>query len=69
MPERSISGTPACSWFYNITASFEQWGAGVAAYLLNPKVAYATAPGTWKVKIGNQLWLAMYNRGFEAWTA
>jgi hypothetical protein len=23
---------------------------GVAAYLLNPKVAYATAPGTWKVK-------------------
>jgi hypothetical protein len=41
---------------------------GVAAYLLNPKVAYATAPGTWS-KIGNQLWLAMYNRGFEAWTA
>jgi hypothetical protein len=20
-------------------------------------------------KIGNQLWLAMYNRGYEAWTA
>lgn len=71
--ERSISGTPvSAAGFYNkgITASFEQWGAtGVAAYLLNPKVAYATAPGTWKVKIGNQLWLAMYNRGFEAWTA
>ena len=71
--ERSISGTPAsASGFYNkgITASFEQWGAtGITAYLLNPKVAYATAPGTWQVKIGNQLWLAMYNRGFEAWTA
>lgn len=71
--ERSISGTPvSAADFYNkgITASFEQWGAtGVAAYLLNPNVAYATAPGTWKVKIGNQLWLAMYNRGFEAWTA
>jgi hypothetical protein len=24
---------------------------------------------TWQVKIGNQLWLAMYNRGYEAWTA
>ena len=41
----------------------------LANYLLNPNVAYATAPGSWRVKIGNQLWLAMYNRGFEAWTA
>ncbi|WP_338409757.1 SusD/RagB family nutrient-binding outer membrane lipoprotein [uncultured Flavobacterium sp.] len=58
--------------FYNagITASFEYWGTtGVAAYLANPAVAYTTAPGSWKVKIGNQLWLAMYNRGYEAWTA
>ena len=71
--ERSISGTPAtAASFYTagITASFEYWGApDVASYLLNTNVAYATAPGTWKQKIGNQLWLAMYNRGFEAWTA
>lgn len=71
--ERSISGTPTlAAGFYNrgITASFEQWGAsGITNYLLNPNVAYATAPGSWRVKIGNQLWLAMYNRGFEAWTA
>lgn len=71
--ERSISGTPAtASSFYNngISASFDYWGTpNVAAYLLNPAVNYATAPGTWKVKIGNQLWLAMYNRGYEAWTA
>jgi hypothetical protein len=71
--ERSISGTPAqAAAFYNagITASFDYWKTpNVAAYLLNPKVNYATAPGTWKVKIGNQLWLAMYNRGYEAWTA
>jgi hypothetical protein len=71
--ERGISGTPAqAAGFYNagITASFNYWGApDVATYLLNPDVAYATAPGDWKVKIGNQLWLAMYNRGFEAWTA
>jgi hypothetical protein len=71
--ERSISGTPAqAAGFYNagITASFDYWGApNVAAYLADSKIAYATAPGTWKVKIGNQLWLAMYNRGYEAWTA
>jgi len=71
--ERSISGTPAAAaGFYNagITASFDYWGAtDVATYLANPDVAYATAPGDWKVKIGNQLWLAMYNRGFEAWTS
>jgi hypothetical protein len=71
--ERSISGTPAtAASFYNkgITASFDYWGApNVAAYLLNPAVNYATASGTWKVKIGTQLWLAMYNRGYEAWTA
>lgn len=71
--ERSVSGTPAnAASFYNqgITASFDYWGTpNVAAYLLNPNVNYATAAGTWKVKIGTQLWLAMYNRGYEAWTA
>ena len=71
--ERSISGTPAnAASFYNqgITASFDYWGTpNVAAYLLNPNVNYATAAGDWKVKIGTQLWLAMYNRGYEAWTA
>jgi len=71
--ERSISGTPAAAaGFYNdgITASFDYWGASdVASYLANPDVNYATAPGDWKVKIGNQLWLAMYNRGFESWTS
>lgn len=71
--ERSISGTPAnAASFYNqgITASFDYWGTpNVAAYLLNPNVNYATASGDWKVKIGTQLWLAMYNRGYEAWTA
>ncbi len=71
--ERSISGTPAAAaGFYNkgITASFDYWGTpNVAAYLLNPAVNYATASGTWKVKIGTQLWLAMYNRGYESWTA
>jgi len=71
--ERSISGSPAqAAGFYNagITASFDDWGApDVATYLSSADVNYDTAPGTWKVRIGNQLWLAMYNRGYEAWTA
>lgn len=71
--ERSISGTPAnAATFYNagITASFNYWGASdIATYLANPDVNYATAAGSWKIKIGTQLWLAMYNRGYEAWTA
>lgn len=71
--ERSLSGTPVlASGFYNegIKASFDEWGVpGVDAYLLKPNVNYLTAPGTWREKIGKQFWLAMYNRGYEAWTA
>ncbi|MNR29636.1 Susd and RagB outer membrane lipoprotein [compost metagenome] len=29
---------------------------------------FATAAGTTKEKIAYQLWIAYYNRGFEAWT-
>ena len=40
------------------------------AYLLNPAVAFTTAPGaTAKEKIANQEWIAFYNRGFESWTS
>lgn len=60
--------------YYNnaITASFENWGIAseVAAYLANPSVNYATAPGaTFKEKIGRQAWIAFYNRPFEAWNS
>lgn len=54
-----------------ITASMEYWGvddAAIADYLAQPEVAYATATGTYKEKIGMQKWLALYNRGFDAWT-
>ena len=40
-----------------ITASMEYWGvdaADITAYLASPAVAYATAAGTWKQKIGTQ---------------
>ena len=65
----SVGGSAEDHYNNGITASFDYWGvSGVASYLANPDVAYSTAPGDWKTKIGNQFWLAMYNRGFEGWT-
>lgn len=66
----AITGTPEEYYEEGIRSSFEYWGvAGVDAYLAQPEVAYATAAGDWKQKIGVQEWLAYYNRGFEAWNA
>ncbi|QXP59880.1 SusD/RagB family nutrient-binding outer membrane lipoprotein [Olleya sp. HaHaR_3_96] len=65
----AVGGTAADHYANGITASFDYWGApGAAAYLADPSVAYATASGDWRQKIGTQFWLAMYNRGFEGWT-
>jgi len=66
-----ILGTPADHYSKAITASVTYWGgssAAATAYLLNPTVAYATAQGTYKQKIGTQKYLALYNRGYDAWT-
>jgi hypothetical protein len=41
----------------------------IEEYLANPDVAYATAEGDWKQKVGIQEWIALYNRGYEGWTA
>ena len=38
-------------------------------YIAKPKVAYASAIGSDDEKIGKQLWISMFNRGFEGWTA
>ncbi len=69
--ERGYSVGMTAEEAYNaaITASFDFWGvADVAAYLAKPEVAYATAPGNWKQKIGKHAYLAFYTRGLEAWT-
>jgi hypothetical protein len=61
-----------------ITASINYWlilngakddvaAAAASTYLLQPAVAYKTATGTYKEKIGLQKWLAYYNRGWESW--
>lgn len=66
-----ISGTAESHYNSAITASMEYWGvdAGdMATYMAQPEVAYATASGTYKEKIGTQAWLAFYNRGHLAWT-
>jgi hypothetical protein len=72
--ERGISQAGSASVHYNnsITASMEDWGVQsslISNYLAQPSVAYATATGTWKQKIGEQAWLGLYNRGFEAWNS
>lgn len=63
----------AATYYENgIRSSLEYWGVADAdadAYLAQPAVAYATAAGDWKQKIGTQEWIAYYNRGFEGWTA
>lgn len=72
--ERSLSGTPAdAEAHYNaaITASILDWGGTAdeaTTYLANPEVAYTTATGSWKQKIGTQSWIAFYNNSFEGWS-
>ena len=49
-----------------------EWGgtsAMATAYLANPAVAYTTAEGNWKQKIGTQKWLALFNNGLEGWNS
>ena len=79
--ERGFSvGKSAEDWYNEgITESMNFWlgkhfdAATVAQmtsdYLANPDVAYATAPGDWKQKIGTQAWIAYYYRGFVAYTS
>ena len=67
----SVGGTAATHYTNGVQASLDFWGvsAGDAAtYLAQPSVAYATAAGTYKQKIGIQKYLALYMDGFDAWT-
>lgn len=66
----SVNGTAADYYDAAITASFDYWGVpDVAAYLATPAVAYTTAAGDWKQKIGTQEWIAYFNRPVESWTS
>jgi hypothetical protein len=66
----NVGGTAEEHYDNAVTASIEEWGgtaAEAAAYLAQPNVNYATAPGTFKQKIATQEYIALYNRGFDAW--
>lgn len=65
----NVGGTAESFYNEGVSSSFAEWGVSDAsAYLANPAVAYSTATGSWKEKIAMQKWLALYNRGFEAWS-
>ncbi|WP_152269367.1 SusD/RagB family nutrient-binding outer membrane lipoprotein [Agriterribacter humi] len=71
--ERGIDVGGTAEEHYNnaIDASIEEWGGtseDALVYRSQPSVKYSAAPGTYKEKIGLQSWLALYNRGYDAWT-
>ncbi|WP_111708152.1 SusD/RagB family nutrient-binding outer membrane lipoprotein [Lutibacter citreus] len=72
----AVGGTANSHYDNGIKASFEFWQAGDAtAYLTQANVDYTTAIAAstsatpWKEVIGNQKWIALFNRGLEAWTS
>ncbi len=67
----AVSGTAEEHYNNAITASILYWGgtdAEATDYLAKSEVAYSSATGDYKQKIGTQKWFALYNRGFEGWT-
>lgn len=68
--ERGFTNDIAADHYnHGIEASFDWWGVdGAAAYLAKPEVAYGSAAGDWKEKIGTQAWIAYYNNGYIGWT-
>lgn len=66
----AVPGTAAAHYASGVTASITAWGgsAGAAAtYLTQPGVVYN--PVNYKQSIGTQAWLAMFDRGHDAWTS
>lgn len=66
----NVGGTAMDHYNKAITASILYWGGtttDASTYLARPSVNYLTAAGTYKQKIGEQKWIALYNRGWEEW--
>lgn len=66
----NVGGTAMEHYDKGVTASIMYWGGSAdqaKVYLLQPSVNYLTAPGDWRQKIGAQEWIALYNRGYDAW--
>lgn len=63
----------AAEWYREgIRVSMEEWGitdaTTVQTYLDQPAVAYETASGGWRQKIGVQKWIALFMQGIQGWT-
>ena len=67
----AVTGSAQEHYENGVLASIDYWGGSAvdaAAYLGDPDVAYATAIGANNIqKIARQKYIAMFNRGFEAW--
>lgn len=64
----NVPGTAQEHYNNAIRASILYWGnteADANAYLARPGVAFN--PANWQQQIGEQKWIALYNRGWEAW--
>jgi hypothetical protein len=64
----NVGGQAAQHYTNAVTASITEWGgtqAQATSYLAQPGVAYASE--NWKQLIGEQKWIALYNRGWDAW--
>ncbi|OVE59879.1 SusD/RagB family nutrient-binding outer membrane lipoprotein [Chryseobacterium mucoviscidosis] len=65
-------GSIATHFDAGIGASMDHWKVSAtdkAAYLATHNYAVQSTTGNpWKKIIGDEAWIAMYNRGFEAWT-
>ena len=64
----SVGGTAEQHYKNAVTASILEWGGTTTeanAYLAQPAVAWD--PANWKQLIGEQKWIALYNRGWDAW--
>jgi hypothetical protein len=64
----TVTGTALEHYNSAITASIEYWGGTAAeatAYLAQPGVVLDAT--NWKQSIGIQKWIALYNRGMDAW--
>jgi hypothetical protein len=65
-----VGGTAEEHYKNAVRASIIWWGGtstDADTYLARNDVAYTTAAGNWKQKIGSQKWIALYNRPYEGW--
>ncbi|MEN8250861.1 MAG: SusD/RagB family nutrient-binding outer membrane lipoprotein [Bacteroidota bacterium] len=66
----TVTGSAEDNYMEGIKASINEWGGSEAdfeAYYAQTEVAYASATGDYKQKIGIQQWIAQFNQGFDGW--